>query len=383
MNSNSVSSHPSRLNLRRTILFTSIASLLSVSRAVAADAVLSSGGFTGDADSGVSAAKTYVALANVIGGNVTVNGATFIGSGGGLSGAGWVLNGAGNTFGGGGIQQPLGGAAIAGLFDAFQYNGNPATLTMNGLTAGQTYVVTLYNQAWGLGADRTQTITTTEGASLVYNEDALPASALRYTFVATGTATDLKFLPKIPGNTMHFYGLSSEQVFNNTWTAGSGAWNTPGSWSSGTVPNSVGSNATFAAQAGPNTVTLSGATTTGHIEFQGTGSYTVAGIDPLTLQTDAGGVSVIKADAGGSHTINAPIILGSDLVKFGAGTITTAAGIQGAKSVSVQGGTLKFGATNGYTGGTSVGGGATLDLNGTSQSLGSLNGAGTLANSAG
>ena len=382
MKSDRSNSPASRNSRRRCILITSIASLLSA-QGFAADAVLSSGAFTGDADSGLNAAKTYVALGNVVGGDVTVNGVTFIGSGGGLSGAGWSLAGAGAQFGSGGIQQPLGGAAIAGLFDAFQFNGNPATLTMNGLTAGQTYVVTLYNQAWVLGADRTQTITTTEGASLVYNEDALAASALRYTFVATGTATDLKFLPKIPANTMHFYGLSSEQVFNNTWTAGSGAWNTPGNWSSGTVPNSVGSNATFAAQAGPNTVTLSGATTTGHIEFQGTGSYTIAGIDPLTLQTDAGGVSVIKADAGGSHTINAPIILGSDLVKFGAGTITTAAGIQGPKSVSVNGGTLKFGATNGYTGGTSVGGGATLDFNGTSQVLGSLSGAGTLANSGG
>ena len=350
----------------------------------AADAVFSIGGITGDADSGVNTAKTYIAIGNIIGGNVTVNGATFIGSGGDTFGAGWTLSGAGAPFGSGGDHTGFVGQAITGLFDGFQYNGNPANLNFSGLTAGQTYVATLYNEAWGLGDPRSQTVSSTEGASFLFNEDALVASALRYTFVATGTSTDLSFLPQIPGNTMHFYGLSSEQVFNKAWSPTvDSTWNTAGNWSPGGAPNGVGSNATFSAQAGANTVTLGGATTTGHIEFQGTGSYTVAGVDPLTLQTDAGGVSVIKANAGGSHTINAPIILGSDLVKFGAGTITTAAGIIGPKAVSVSGGTLKFGSTNSYTGGTSVGSGATLDLNGTSQSLGSLNGAGTLANSAG
>ena len=149
---------PSRRTLRRGILFTSIASLLAVQAGFAADAVLSSGAITGDADSGVSTAKTYVAIGNIIGGNVTINGATFIGSGGGLSGAGWTLNGAGAQFGSGGDHTGFVGQAISGLFDGFQYNGNPATLNFSGLTAGQTYVATLYNEAWGLGADRTQLV---------------------------------------------------------------------------------------------------------------------------------------------------------------------------------------------------------------------------------
>lgn len=372
----------SRRTLGRAILFTSIATLLSVSLASAADAVLSSGAITGDADSGVSTAKTYLALGNIVGGDVTVNGATFLGTG--ISGTGWALSGAGIEFSTGGNHTGFAGQAITGLFDGFQYNGNPASVNFSGLTAGQTYVATIYNQAWGLGANRTQTITTTEGARLVFNEDALVASALRYTFVASGTATDMAFLPQVPGNTMHFYGLSNERVFNNTWSpAVDDTWNEIANWSAGVVPNTVGSNATFAAQSIASTVTLGGATTTGHVEFQGTGSYTVSGVDPLTLQTDAGGVSVIKADAGGSHTISAPIALGSDLAKFGAGTITLGGAVSGPKAVNVSSGTLKFGAVNSYSGGTSVNGGATLDLNGTSQSLGTLNGAGTLANGAG
>ena len=198
-----------------SILLTSIASLLTAHSGYAADATFSSGAFTGDADSGVSSTKTYVALGNVLGGNVTVNGATFLGTG--TSGAGWSLSGAGDAFGGGGIMQPLGGAAIANLFDAFQYGG-PGTVTFSNLTAGQTYVATFYNQAWGLGANRTQGITSADGANYIYNEDALAASTLRYTFVATGASTSVTMTAKNPGSNFHYYGLSNEQVFTNTWT---------------------------------------------------------------------------------------------------------------------------------------------------------------------
>lgn len=48
-----------------------LVSLLSLEvcpSAAAADAVLSSGGFTSDADSGISASKTYVAAGNIVGG---------------------------------------------------------------------------------------------------------------------------------------------------------------------------------------------------------------------------------------------------------------------------------------------------------------------------
>ncbi len=372
----------SRRTLGRGILFSSIATLIASQAGFAADALFSSGEIFGDSTSGVSTSKTYVALGNVIGGDVVLNGATFLGTG--TAGVGWTLNGAGATFGSGGDHTGFAGQSLSALFDGFQYNGNPATLNLSALVPGQTYVATLYNEAWGLGANRTQTVSSPTGASIVYNEDALVASALRYTFVATGTSTDLNFLPQIPGNTMHFYAVSNEQVFNKTWSPTvDGNWNTAGNWSPGGAPTGVGSNASFSAQAGATNVALSGATTVGHVQFQGTGSYTIAGTDPLTLQTDAGGVSVIKADAGGSHTINAPISLGSDLTKFGNGIITLGGPVSGAKAVNVSSGTLKFGTTNSYTGGTSVGGGATLDLNGTSQSLGSLNGAGTLANGAG
>ena len=54
---------------------------------------------------------------------------------------------------------------------------SPLTLCVFGW---QTYVATLYNQAWGLGANRTQAVTSSEGASIVYNEDEFEASTLRW-----------------------------------------------------------------------------------------------------------------------------------------------------------------------------------------------------------
>ena len=79
-----------RASRARRALITSIASLLTAHAGFAIDATFSSGAFTGNADSGVSSTKTYTAIANIIGGDVVVNGATFVGSGGAVSGTGSV-----------------------------------------------------------------------------------------------------------------------------------------------------------------------------------------------------------------------------------------------------------------------------------------------------
>ena len=330
----------------RRVLLTGIASLLAAHAGFAADATFSSGAITGDADSGVSTGKTYTAIANIIGNNVTVNGATFLGSGttepASLSGTGWALSGVGNQFGGGGNHtSTFGGSVIDDLFDGFQYNGNPGTLTISGLTAGQTYVTTLYNEAWGLGANRTQTVTSTEGASIVYNEDALEASVLRYTFVATGATTVLNFAPQIAGNTMHFYGVSNEQVFSNAWTSGAD-WTTA-AWS-GAAPNGVGTNASFTAQGTPTALNLNASRTVGHVGFDGANAWTLStnNASTLTLQADAGGVAVLSATSG-AHTISAPVQLSSAVSKFGAGSVRLMGAVAGTgKGVTVSSGALVF-----------------------------------------
>ena len=308
---------------------------------LAAEAVFSSGAFTGDADSGVSNAKTYTAIANIIGNNVAVNGvngATFIGSGGALSGTGWALTGVPNQFGGGGNHTTtFAGQAIAGLFDGFQFNGSPGTLTLSGLTVGQTYVATLYNQAWTLPDYRPQAVTSSEGASILYNEDALEASALRYTFVATGATTTLDFAPQRSGYSMHFYGVSNEQVFNNSWVSGTTA--STSAWTAAT-PFDVGKSASFGAQGAPTNFDLDVPVTTGHVQFDGANAWTVTGASTLTLQADAGGTSVLSA-LSGTHTIAAAVQLNSPVAKFGAGTIRLTGAVAGSgKGVTIGAGTL-------------------------------------------
>ena len=142
----------------RSALFTSIASLLALHAGLGAEAVFSSSAITNNADSGVGALKSYTALANILGGNVVVNGQTFFGAGG--SGTGWTLNAAGNNFTGftpGGVS-----GTIAGLFNEFQYGGtpvtNPVTFDVSGLTIGQTYVATFYNAAFGGAGGRVTTV---------------------------------------------------------------------------------------------------------------------------------------------------------------------------------------------------------------------------------
>lgn len=205
---------------------------------------------------------------------------------------------------------------------------------------------------------------------------------LRYTFVATGATTTLNFGQLRTNYSMHIYGVSNEQVFNNTWSpGGTNSYSTPANWSTGVVPTNLpGSNASFSAQAGPTSVTLPNNRTVGHVEILGTGSYTLNGI-LLKFSADVGGVSVLSTQAGGSHTIDASIQLLSDTMKVGAGTLTFVQDVSGPKGLNVAGGTLRFGLENNYTGGTVVGSGAILDLNATNQTFfGGLTGAGTIVN---
>lgn len=167
---------------------------------------------TGDGDSGISADKAYTHAINVFDGpNLTINGAVFTGSGGGGNPAtnNYSTTGLGSGFGS--FASGIAGT-VGGLFTNFLYDGNPETLTLNNLRVGQQYVSTFYNAAFGPAGERFQTITASDLGIIHFDQNAQPASLLKYAFTATSNTMTFTITPDLPGNTFHQYAFSNEMV---------------------------------------------------------------------------------------------------------------------------------------------------------------------------
>jgi fibronectin-binding autotransporter adhesin len=178
--------------------------------------------FTTDAQTGISADKTYThALDFPAGGSVaTINAVPFTDAG--TSGSNWsglpgstASNANTGMTDGGGMHQ---------LLTDFYHGGNPALVSLTGLTAGTTYELRLYNRRWG--GDRTLGFIFDEdgsgpvGAPLLLDQDASATPnylAYRYTATADSNGTPLplsiRIMPDNPSNgSYHFYGLTNEVV---------------------------------------------------------------------------------------------------------------------------------------------------------------------------
>jgi peptidyl-prolyl cis-trans isomerase A (cyclophilin A) len=122
-----------------------------------------------------------------------------------------------------------------------------------------------------------------------------------------------------------------------SWTnAAGGSWNLAGNWSSNSVPNAVGAQASLGTAAGPLTVTVNAPVTIGKIDLTATNAYTVAAntsSDKITLDAGSSGTASIAVSAAGSgsHTITAPLVVAGNAEIAGpgaliAGDITTNSG---------------------------------------------------------
>jgi len=170
---------------------------------------------TGDADSGIGADKAYTLAVDMgDGSNRTVNGAVF--TGGAAPGT--------NNFSTTGVTDtltnwpgvnppgPLVTGATGGLFTNFQFQaaGGTETLTLNNLRIGQEYTTTFYNASWG--GPRLQNITTSDGGAIVFDQDALSGSLLKYNFIATSNALTYSFAPIQANASFHQYAFTNELV---------------------------------------------------------------------------------------------------------------------------------------------------------------------------
>jgi autotransporter-associated beta strand protein len=335
-----------------------------VAPAGAADGVLSQVYLgTGDLDTsvGLSANKTYVSAVNIGGSALTINGVSFAGTGGTINptGTGFTTSGLSTVLVN---DQAVVTGSLGTLLDSFTYGGNPQTVTLNNLFAGQTYTLTFYNRQWdATGPNRGQNTTTTSGATLSFFESpaggvAQSLNLLRYTFTATGTSEAITFAAQSDG-TFHNSGFSTEQVFNNAWVSGTD-WTTA-TWALA-APNGVGTNADFAAQASPTTIALDAVTTLGNLRFAGENAWTLSGTNLLTLAADTGASAVLAATSG-RHEIAVPTTWSSGIFKTGVGTLVLSGPItDNSRAVTLGAGTLEISTSGSETLGGVISEGGTL-----------------------
>jgi autotransporter-associated beta strand protein len=166
------------------------------------------------------------------------------------------------------------------------------------------------------------------------------------------------------GNSENLYGDSP-----SVWaTAIGGSWST-GPWNSTPAPNGAGEGAIFnAATTAALTVSLDVPVTLGTLQFVNSASaisgYTLSGANTLTL--DNSGSTATIGLSGGSHSIDAPVVLANGLVISGSsGTLhfAAASSISGTGSLTMNGsgGTLILSGTDSYNGATIVNAG-TLEV---------------------
>jgi fibronectin-binding autotransporter adhesin len=247
--------------------------------AIQGDGTLALGGyayvkaFTGDADSGISIAKTYTHLMDfpLSTANPTVNGVTFDDRGsytGTLPGGAW--------------NSATGDATLTGmeslLYD-FNYGSYNFTFTLTGLTAGETYVTRFYFKNW---ADNPREVVFTffneNGTidTIQHNPDSVTRSIVGCQYTADNSGElSIRIKSLNDGHSCHLYGLSNESV------PGASSGSLTLAPASGTVASFIG------AITGIGTLTKQGA---------GTQSFGGANTLSLPLEIEAG-TAVLESGA--------------------------------------------------------------------------------------
>jgi len=190
---------------------------------------------TNDADSDISASKTYThALDPGTGPVAVVNGVAFTQVTTGslpMATFDWQpVGGSRNDFGDSGYGLVTGN--VRNLFTDFIYNGgNPAgnivTATLSGLVPGAEYDTRLYARQWDAGTirqavigfdvdsdgtpDNTVAVDQNHASSVGFSDDR-QAYALSYTFTAESTELDITFQQVFSNASWHLYGVTNEIV---------------------------------------------------------------------------------------------------------------------------------------------------------------------------
>ncbi|MCX6872724.1 MAG: DUF2341 domain-containing protein [Verrucomicrobia bacterium] len=171
---------------------------------------------TNNATSGISSTNTNTHAVNMGGGAVTINGVTF--AAGGTTGTGYSTTEFAGATSGNFSEFPNPGDAVATMFDPFRFGNVGQTLTITGLTPGQTYDARIYYREWVTDTNRSTLIRFDEdgagplSASVTVNQDATQqAFYLSYIFTATNAPLSVSFAGA-SGNTGASFHLSGFSV---------------------------------------------------------------------------------------------------------------------------------------------------------------------------
>jgi hypothetical protein len=115
---------------------------------------------------------------------------------------------------------------------------------------------------------------------------------------------------------------------------GDGSFNQASNWTNNLVPNSVDATASFLGNiTASSTVTLDSPVTLGIVNFDSTPSYTLAGTGTITFQASSGNASLNVIS--GNHQIGVPVVINSDTVISGGGTLELSGGITGNHALTI------------------------------------------------
>ncbi len=183
--------------------------------------------WTNDANSGIVAGQTLWAYHFGNTNTAVVNGVTVPGTGTNVNpsvagqfsvvGVSFVFPSDANNL------TALGGSGSAVMASSFIYGGAPWQFTVQGLTTGQVYTISIYGVGWDAPAARASNFT--NGTDTIYvNENALGTdNGLRvdYTFTATAT-TNLTIVMPTNSSTFHTYALALRQPLMVTTNSNAG-----------------------------------------------------------------------------------------------------------------------------------------------------------------
>ncbi len=315
--------------------------------------------FTSDATSGIGTAGTgatgyTVALAFAQGANLSINGVTFTNTGTATNGSNWsVTNWPNNNVSGNFATgfNPAAGQQTNALLNHFYYGaggtGYTQTLTISGLTPGESYDARIYYRSYGTPAPNQRVVTwTLDGGTgspttlSSVNEDAnATGNYLDFTYVAGAAGTLNMSAVDAGAGSWHLYGFSNQLILGQANQLPT------------TTALTIASGATFDLNGSSQQVVSLGNISGGG----GTVTNSSAGTPVLTLAptgTTTFGGTIANGSGGGvtSLTINGSgtqILTGAST--FSGATNVNAGTLQVGNSLALQNSTVTLNETNGLT----------------------------------